>query len=234
LEELNARIAELVTDLNLRTMRKLGTTRRALFDAVERAALRPLPTEPFEVATWKRAKVHLDYHIELDRHYYSVPFRLVGEEVEVRATASTLEVFRREERVAAHPRSHLVGRHTTDAAHMPKSHQAHSQWSPERLIAWGRTIGPETGRLVEAILADRPHPEQGYRSCLGLLRLGKRYTPVRLERACTRALLAGARSYKHVDAILVRGLDQLPLAPAPPVGVAPTVHENIRGPANYD
>ena len=234
LEEVNARITELVTDLNLRPMRKLGTTRRALFDAIERAALRPLPAEPFEVATWKRAKVHLDYHIEVDRHYYSVPFRLVGEEVEVRVTGSTVEVFRREERVAAHPRSHLAGRHTTDAAHMPKSHQAHSEWSPERLIAWGRTIGPETGRLVEAILADRPHPEQGYRSCLGLLRLGKRYTHVRLERACTRALLAGARSYKHVDAILVRGLDQLPPAPASPSAVASPAHENIRGPANYD
>lgn len=232
LAELNARIAELVADLNLRLMRKYGTTRRALLDSVERTALQPLPAEPFELATWKRAKVHVDYHIEVDRHYYSVPFRLVGEEVEVRATASTIEVFRRGERVASHPRSALAGRHTTDPAHMPKSHQAHSQWSPERLVAWGRTVGPETGRLVEAILADRPHPEQGYRSCLGILRLGKRYTPDRLERACARALLAGARSYKNVDSILVRGLDQLPPAAAP--AATSTAHENIRGPSYYD
>lgn len=232
LAEINARIAELVTDLNLRLMRKYGTTRRALFDSVERATLQPLPAEPFELATWKRAKVHVDYHIEVDRHYYSVPFRLVGDEVEVRATASTIEVFRRGERVASHPRSSLAGRHTTDPAHMPKSHQAHSQWSPERLVAWGRTIGPETGRFVEAILADRPHPEQGYRSCLGILRLGKRYTPDRLEKACARALLAGARSYKNVDSILARGLDQLPPT-APPASPA-TAHENIRGPAYYD
>jgi transposase len=187
LAALNARIAELLTLLNARRMRRYGASRQELFERLDRPALRPLPAEPFVYAEWKLARVNVDYHVELHRHYYSVPYPLVHERVDVRATATTVEVFHRGQRVAAHVRDDTPGRHTTDPAHMPKAHQRHLEWSPSRLITWGRTIGPDTAALVEAILADRPHPEQGYRSCLGLLRLGRRYGDVRLEQACTRA-----------------------------------------------
>jgi transposase len=176
--------------------------------------------------------VNLDYHMSVDQHAYSVPHVLVHEDVEVRLTATTVEVLHRGQRVASHRRSRVPGGFTTLAAHMPKAHQRHREWSPSRFIRWATTIGPQTAALVAAILADRPHPEQGYRSCLGILRLAKRYDPARLEAACTRALAAGARSYRHVDAILKRGLDRAAALPAadPP---APVAHENVRGPEYY-
>ena len=233
LAALNARIAELLADLNARRMRRYGASRQELFERLDRPALRPLPAEPFVYAEWKLARVNVDYHVELARHYYSVPYALVHERVDVRATATTVEIFHRGQRVAAHVRDDMPGRHTTDAAHMPKAHLRHLEWSPSRLITWGRTIGPNTAALVEAILADRPHPEQGYRSCLGLLRLGRRYGEARLEQACTRALSVRARSYRHVDAILKRGLEQLPLPTAPAACPVPLVHEHLRGRAYY-
>lgn len=233
LEELNARIAELNDELNARTMRKYGYSRRQLFDQVERAALRPLPTEPFRFAEFKKAKVGIDYHVELYRHYYSVPYRLVGEVVELRHTATTVEVLRKNERVASHVRSFQRGKHTTDPAHMPESHRKHAEWSPGRILDWAAKIGPETARLAEAILTERRHPEQGYRSCLGILRLGKKYTPERLERACARAYAAGARSYRSVDSILERGLDHLPPLPGTAAGAPSLDHENVRGQSYY-
>jgi transposase len=234
LATLNARIRDLLAELNARTMRAYGASRRELFERLDRPALRPLPTERFVHAEWKTARVNLDYHVELDRHYYSVPHALVHERVELRFTAATIEVFWRSQRVAAHARSGERGRHTTQASHMPKAHQKHLAWTPSRLLHWAASLGPGTAALVEAILADRPHPEQGYRSCLGILRLAKRYGPERLEAACARAVAVRARSYRHVDSILKRGLDRLPLpgngarergAPAAP-------HENVRG-ADY-
>ena len=214
-------------------MRRYGASRQELFERLDRLALRPLPVEPFVYAEWKLARVNVDYHVELHRHYYSVPYALVHERVELRATATTVEIFHRGQRVAAHLRDDTPGRHTTDPAHMPKAHQRHLEWSPSRLIAWGRTIGPDTAALVEAILADRPHPEQGYRSCLGLLRLGRRYGEGRLEQACARALSVRARSYRHVDAILKRGLERLPLPTAAALPVPALVHEHVRGRAYY-
>ena len=233
LAALNARIAELLTVLNARRMRRYGASRLELFARLDRPTLRPLPAEPFVYAEWKLARVNVDYHVEVQRHYYSVPYPLVHERVDVRTTATTVEVFHRGQRVAAHIRDDTPGRHTTDPAHMPKAHQRHLEWSPSRLIAWGRTIGPDTATLVEAILADRPHPEQGYRSCLGLLRLGRRYGEARLEQACARALSVRARSYRHVDAILKRGLEQLPLPTAPAAHPVPLVHEHLRGRTYY-
>jgi transposase len=178
--------------------------------------------------------VNIDDHVEVDGHYSSVPHALLHEAVDVRVTATTVEVFLRRQRVAAHLRSAQRGRHTTVAGHMPKAHQAHQAWSPSRLGAWARTVGPETAALVDAILADRPHPEQGYRSCLGILRLARRYGAARLEAACARARAVGARSYRHVDSILKHGLDR----PAPPAAGAagpatPVVHDQVRGPAYY-
>jgi transposase len=229
LAALNARIAELLADLNARRMRLYGASRRELFERLDRPALRPLPATPFVYGEWKVARVNVDYHIEVHRHYYSVPYALVHEIVDVRLTAATIECFHRGVRVAAHARDDTPGRHTTVAAHMPKAHQQHLEWTPSRLTDWARTIGPQTAALVAAILADRPHPEQGYRSCLGLLRLGRRHGDTRLEAACARALAAGARSYRHVDSILKHGLDRLPLVePAVPLPLAP-VHAHLRG-----
>jgi transposase len=226
---LNARIAELLTDLNGRRMRRYGVSRRVLFEQLDQPALRPLPPTPFVYAEWVTARVNIDYHIEIHRHYYSVPHDLLHEALEVRVSATTVEAFHRGQRVAAHPRDDTRGRHTTNPAHMPKAHQQHREWTPSRLVAWAATIGPQTTALVEAILADRPHPEQGYRSCLGLLRLSRRAGAERLEAACARALTVGARSYRHVDSILKHGLDRLPpLLSGPPLPLAP-VHEHVRG-----
>jgi transposase len=229
LAALNTRIAELLTDLNARLMRLYGASRRQLFERLDQPALRPLPPEPFVYGEWKVARVNVDYHVEVHRHYYSVPYVLAHEGTDVRASATTVEIFHRGQRVAAHPRDDTPGRHTTNPAHMPKAHQHHLEWTPSRLIQWGATVGARTAALVEAILADRPHPEQGYRSCLGLLRLSRRYGTDRLEAACTRALAVGARSYRHVDSILKHGLDRLPpLAPVEQLTLAP-VHEHVRG-----
>jgi transposase len=226
---LNARIAERLAELNARHMRLYGVSRRALFERLDQPGLRPLPTAPFVYGEWMKARVNIDYHIEVHRHYYSVPYALVHEVLDVRVSATTVEALHRGQRVAAHPRDDSRGRHTTTPAHMPKAHQHHLEWTPSRLIQWAAAIGPQTAALVEAILADRPHPEQGYRSCLGLLRLSRRDGAARLEAACARALAVGARSYRHVDSILKHGLDRLP--PPTPVTQLPLapVHDQLRG-----
>ena len=234
LAALNARIAELLETLNARPMRLYRASRRELFARLDQPQLRPLPAEPFVYGEWKvGARVSIDYHVELHGHYYSVPYALIHELVDACLTAATVELFHRGQRVAAHLRSVVRGRHTTDPAHMPKAHQRHLEWTPTRLITWARTIGAQTAALVAAILADRPHPEQGYRSCLGILRLAKRYGPLRLEAACARAGSVEARSYRHVDSILKHGLDRLAApAIAPPLPRLPA-HEHLRGRAYY-
>jgi transposase len=234
LAALNARIWELLTALNSRRMRRYQASRQELFERLDRPVLRPLPTAPFVYGEWTLARVNIDYHVETAGHYYSVPHALVHERVDVRVTAMTVEIFHHGQRVAAHLRSLARGQHTTLPAHMPKAHHQHREWSPSRLIAWAETVGPQTAALVEAILASRPHPEQGYRSCLGILRLARRDGPLRLEAACARALAAGARSYRHVDAILKHGLDRCPVPDAGSVPTArPVVHDQLRGPTYY-
>jgi len=230
---LNARIWELLDELNGRRMRLYQASRRELFERLDRPALRPLPAEPFVYGEWRVARVNIDYHVEVHGHYYSVPHPLVQEVVDVRVTATTVEVFQRGRRVAAHLRDATRGRHTTDPAHMPQAHQRHRDWSPSRLIDWARTVGPETAALVAAILTDRPHPEQGYRSCLGILRLARRYGAARLEAACARARAVGARSYRHVDSILKHGLDRAAWPAAAPPPAPPVVHAQVRGPGYY-
>jgi len=235
LEALNERIAELLEDLNRRPMKTYGgLSRRDLFERLDRPALKPLPDERFVYGDWLHARVNIDYHVEVDHHYYSVPHScsLMHEQVDIRLTATTVEVIHRNERVWLHRRSYQPGRHTTVPEHMPKAHRAHLEWSPSRLMHWGATIGPQTEALVKAILESRPHPEQGYRSCLGILRLAKRYGDPRLEAAAGRAVSVGARSYRHVDSILKHGLDRLPLEdekPSSPV----LLHDNVRGPDYY-
>jgi transposase len=227
LAALNERIAALVRELNDRKMRLYGASRRELFARLDKPALRPLPEARFVVSEWKMARINIDYHVEFDHHFYSVPSTLMRQQVDLRATAMTVEIYLRGERIASHARSAQRGQHTTTAAHMPKAHQAHAAWSPSRILAWAVTVGPETAKLAEAILAARPHPEQGYRSCLGILRLSKKYGHERVEAACGRAVAVGARSYRHVESILKHGLDRLAQGDAR--ATLRPGHENIRG-----
>jgi transposase len=192
-----------------------------------------LPAERFVHAEWLQARVNIDYHIDIDRHYYSVPYPLVHQMVDVRRSAATVEIFQRGTRIWVHLRNDRPGGHTTVAEHMPKAHRAHQEWSPSRLIRWGATIGPATETLVGLILESRPHPEQGYRSCLGLLRLAKQYGSERLNAACARAVAAGARSYRHVDSMLKHGLDRQPLLSEATDARPGRTHDNVRGPAYY-
>lgn len=234
LDALNLAITELCDELNARPMRQYGMSRDQLFEKLDRPALRPLPAAPFVYAEWKRCKVSIDYHVQIEHHFYSVPHSLIHREIEARITGQTIELFLSGSRVASHQRSHERGRHTTIAEHMPKAHQAHREWTPQRLRNWAATIGQHTAALVGAILAERTHPEQGYRSCLGILRLGKTYGNDRLEAASERAFAAGARSYRHLETILKNQLDRLPLA-APPDGAqgSSTTQLNVRGPTYY-
>ncbi len=194
--------------------------------------LRPLPAQRYEFALWKQAKVNIDYHLEVDRHYYSVPYQLVGQVCEVRLSASTVEIFLRGRRVASHLRSFQRGRHSTDPAHMPDAHRRHQEWTPGRIISWAEKTGPATAKLAQGILESRPHPEQGYRSCLGIVRLGDRYGAERVEAACQRALAVRAFSYRSVESILKTGLDRQPLPAERPVRVHRR-HHNLRGPDYY-
>jgi transposase len=231
LADLNQAIRELLDELNTRLMKHLGRSRRQLFETLDQPALKPLPQQPYVFAIWKKARVNIDYHVEFDKHYYSVPHTLIHEEVYVRATERTVEIFFKGRRVASHRRANARGRHTTTSQHMPPAHQKYQEWSPERFTRWAQTIGPHTTQLVQALLASRKHPQQAYRSCLGLLRLAKRYGEDRLEAACRRAFPAGIHSYKGVKNILDAKLDQV--EPEEPAAVVPTDHENIRGQTYY-
>jgi len=234
LAELNEAIAKQLEVLNNRPFEKLEGTRKSLFESLDKPALKPLPLHRFVFAEWSKAKVNIDYHIEVDHHYYSVPYQLIHERVDVRLTDVTVEVLFKNRRVALHRRSYVKGGYTTLPEHMPKAHQEHLQWSPSRMIRWAGQVGPQTQDLVRLILESRPHPEQGYRSCLGLLRLEKRYSKERLEAACARALVFKAYSYKNVESILKNGLDQQPLPTSSPQTSLPLrEHENLRGREYY-
>jgi transposase len=210
-----------------------GQSRKQRYLKVDKPALKPLPSQPFVLAEHKWVKANIDYHIDFgDHHYYSVPSTLRDEKLEARFSQTTVEVFFKGERVASHRRSFEVGRHSTKSEHMPKAHREHLEWSPSRILGWGRSIGPNTALLLETIMNERKHPEQGYRTCLGILRQEKLYDKARLEAACTRALALKARSYRHVASILKNGLDRLPL-PLPKTASTPTTHDNIRGAAYY-
>jgi transposase len=232
---LNIAIRELLSDLNTRPFKRLPGCRRSQFEALDAPALSPLPSQPYEYAEWKRARVNIDYHIEVDRHFYSVPHPLVRREVEVRLTPSTVEVFHSGRRVASHARSPRHGAHSTTPDHMPKAHRAHLEWSPSRFLRWAASIGKHTHLIVEHTFATKPHPEMGYRSCLGLLNLTKQYGTVRVEAACARAVALHAPHRSTVASILKRGLDSQPLdgvtADDEP-HLAPRTHDNVRG-ADY-
>ena len=229
--EANTAIRECVAEINARPFQKMDGSRQSLFESLERPALRPLPADRYEFATWRRARVNIDYHVEADKHYYSVPYQLARQQADVRLSASTVEVFHSSRRVASHVRSFERYRYTTDPVHMPEAHRRYAEWTPSRIIDWAGKTGPSTAGLVEAILAARPHPEQGYRAALGIIRLTGRYGTGRVEAACARALHLRSYSYRSVESILKHSMEARPL---PGAGPAPhPAHDNVRGPGYY-
>jgi transposase len=232
LPELNREIARLLERLNTRPFKKLPGTRRELFEQLDRPALRPLPAQPYAFAEWKKVRVNIDYHVDIDGHYYSVPYQLVRKALEARYSERTVECFHKGQRVASHPRSHLKGRHTTLPEHMPTSHRSYAEWTPQRLIRWAEKSGPATAGMVQTILERRAHPQQGFRSCLGIMRLGKSFGEERLEAACRRALTLGACSYKSIESILRQGLDRKAFPEQQDLDLS-LEHENIRGSDYY-
>jgi len=232
IEELNDAIADLLERLNGRKFKKMNTSRRELFEKIEKPAMKPLPPTRYEFLEWKTAKVGIDYHISVGSHLYSVPYQLVGERVDVRLSSVTVEVLYKNRRVASHIRSYKEGGATTNPEHRPKSHQAHLEWTPSRIIGWAAKTGPNTAALVQKILETKRHPEMGYRSCLGIIRLAGQYTPERVEAASHRALRCNALGYKSVKSILECGLDRMPLKDAPVY--TPPAHENLRGREYYE
>lgn len=232
LHELNREIARLLDALNDRPFQKLDGTRRSLFEELDRPALKPLPANRYEYAECRKARVNIDYHIAVENHFYSVPNRLLRKQVDVRLTASTVEVLYDGQRVATHPRSWRKGGFTTDPTHRPKAHQAHLEWTPSRMINWAEKTGPHTAATFTQIFEGKAHPEQGYRACLGILRLGERYSPERLEAACHRALTLGGASYRSIKSILEHGLDRLPSEEQATLDL-PQDHENLRNPDDF-
>jgi transposase len=233
LAEVNAAIEEMLTNLNEeQSIRRLGVTRRQLLEEVDRPALKALPVEPYEYCEWRLHRVGIDYHVEINAHYYSVPYRFARAEVEARLTVRGVEIFYRGERIAVHLRMSGNHKHTTTPEHMPSSHRRYAGWTIERIREDARKIGPATAALCEQILEARPHPEQGYRACLGIVRLAGPYGSERVEAAAERAIEIGAKTYGSVKSILDNKLDRKP-PPKRAADAAPILHQNIRGPRYY-
>jgi transposase len=237
IDELNQAIWELLNELNARPFQKLEGSRESAFEALDKPALRALPAVRYELAERKNRRVNIDYHVEYDGRYYSVPHQRVHADVEVRATATVIEVLERGQRIASHPRCHdRRGSMVTEPAHRPANHQ-HQVWPPERLVSWGASFGPAVAKVVELMLARYVNPEQGYRACLGLMRTAKRYGGERTNAACERALrvgLVGGPRRKYIESILKRGLDREESTTSPTNRTAPLIHENVRGSDYYD
>lgn len=232
LKQLNQRIAELLKGMNNKVMRQYGESRASLFQRIDRAALKPLPECPYQFTYVKNVRVNIDYHVEIEKHYYSVPYHLVKKQLEAQVTGQVVTLKFEGNTVATHPRSYHAGRHTTQDIHMPKAHQK-QQWSPERFEHWAKSIGPNTLALVQENLTSRKHPEQAYRACLGLLNLSSKYSKDRLENACQRALLTGAKRLKSIINMLNKGLDKAPIPEQQPDLLSAIEHQNIRGNGYY-
>jgi len=233
IQDANQAIRELLAHLNNRPFRKRRDECRAsLFAKVDRPALAPLPEQRYDLSQWVRARVNIDYHVAFDGNWYSVPYSLTGEQVDVRATPATVEIFHHGKRVASHLRSRERNKPITQNEHRPKSHQAHLEWPPSRIVSWAAQVGAHTAQLVRRVMEEKPHPEMGYRSCLGIIRLAQKYSPARMESAAERAVLTGAVSYKSVKSILRNGLDSEPAARPPEPRSSPP-HENLRGPEYF-
>jgi transposase len=232
LAEANRAISALLTDLNQRPFKKLRGCRHSAFIELDRPALKALPVDRYQYAEWKVARVGIDYHVEIVEHYYSVPFKFARQQVDVRFTAITVEIFHRGSRIAAHARSSLKHKHTTIDAHMTPAHQQVGGWDSKRLLDWAQKIGPHTHATVENMLGSRRHPQQSYRACLGVLRMGKDYSNPRLEAACSRALTINAANYRSVSSILKNGLDKQSQIEATQTTL-PLTHSEVRGPEYY-
>ena len=232
LAELNVAIRECVAAINAKVMRRVGNSRAELLETLERPALKALPSEPYAYATWKRARVAPDYHIDIADHFYSVPSKLIREIVEARITASTVEIFHKGSRIASHAFSPVRNRHTTIIEHMPSAHRRYAEWTPAKMMDKAAEIGPATVALFEAIMKAKPHPEQGFRSCLGIINLVKSYGPARVEAACRRGNHVGATTYGSIVSILQHGLDKAFAQEATPEA-PPLLHSNIRGSDYY-
>ena len=229
----NVAIRTCLKELNARPFQKMAGSRLELFEELDQPALQPLPSHRYQLGEWRTAKANIDYHVQVDWHCYSVPYQLTQQTIEVRLSARTVELFHKGRRVAAHRRSRVKGGFTTDPAHRPKAHAKHLNWSPGRLIDWARTVGPQCAQVVSHIFAHKPHPEQGYRSCMGILRLATGYGDERLEAACRRALALDVISYQSIKSILKTKLDQQPLPLEEERRVTVADHDNIRGQAYY-
>lgn len=228
LDELNEAISVLLTRINSQPFQKIPGSRFSQFEKLDKPALKPLPVVSYEFAEWKKAKLGPDYHIEMERHYYSAPYTFIKKVLDVRYTSTTVEIFYRSQRIASHVRKYSYG-HSTIVEHMPKNHQKYAEWTPERIISWAKKTGTITAEFIEKIIASKAHPQLAFRSCLGILRLGKTYGDQRLELACKRALTIGAYSYKSIDSILKNNLDQKPLTNSQPLTTTKQTHENVRG-----
>ncbi len=231
--QINAAIAPLLKVFNEKGFQKLPGTRRSQFESLDKPALKSLPLERYEYSTWKKARVNIDYHVVFENHYYSVPYVHIHREISLRATSKTVEIFYKNERIAVHKRNYQKYAYTTLNKHMPAHHRAYAKWTPERLKAWAGKIGQATADFITQMIAARPFPEQAYRACLGVLRLGNRYGELRLEKACERALLVGATRYRQIQTILENNMDKLPLPNAEPSQALPSHHENVRGSIYY-
>lgn len=229
LEEANQAIRELLHRLNHRPFRKRDGSRASVFESLDKPALRTLPGDGFDMSQWSRARVNIDYHVAFDDNLYSVPYNLVHELVEIRSTPLTVEILHKGARVASHVRSRGRGNAITNNEHRPKSHQAHLEWPPSRMVQWAQKIGPFTAQLFERMMADKPHPEMGYRGCLGVIRLARKYSHSRMEGAAERALLTGACRYRSIESILKNSLDRQPLSQSSTAPPPAAPHDNIRG-----
>jgi transposase len=231
--EINAAIKPRLAVLNNQSFQKMKTSRRELFEIIDKPALKPLPPERYHYAEWLNAKVHIDYHFLFDNHYYCVPYQYIHHPVQVRATSKTVECFYKGKRIAVHTRSHIRYGFTTLKEHMPPAHLAQAEWSPERMKRWAGKIGPQTSQFIDHMIASRAFPQQAFRSCLGLLRMSDRFGEMRLEKACAIALTVGATRYQQVESILKKRLDTLPNSREQDEFII-SEHENIRGPKYYN
>lgn len=234
LYELNQAMGSLLAELNQQPFQKLSGCRQSQFNELDKPVLRPLPTTRYIFAEWKKVRAGADYHIELDSHYYSVPYLFAKKELDSRYTQHTVEVFHKSKRIASHVRNDKKHQHTTLKEHMPKRHQAYAEWTPERIVNWAEKTGTATAKLIELVIASRVHPQQGFRACLGILRFSKNYGQMRLESACQRALDIGTHSYKSIESILKNGLDQKPLIEKEKTTIVPTHHEYVRGKTYFE
>lgn len=230
--EINAAIKPLLTAINNKSFQKMKTSRQKLFEELDKPALKPLPKDRYQYAEWCKAKINIDYHFVFDDHYYSVPYRYIHHSVEIRASSKIIECFYKEKRIAVHARSYLRYKFTTLAEHMPPAHRAQAEWTPERIKRWASKIGPKTAEFIEHMIATRAFPQQAFRSCLGLLRLGKQFGEDRLEKACDRAIISGLNRYQQVESILKNKLDSLTLSHVESAPILSS-HKNIRGSIYY-